>query len=82
MVSPTNSGPEVSQTAKVTSDDEVHIQPIVDEKSIRVKTMGELKEKAPKVYNETMKGIAQTIMSESKKAVARMKKIIREGLQN
>lgn len=46
-----------------------------------VSSLAELKEKAPDVYKQTLKGIASTILGQMQRSQDRLKKIIREGNQ-
>lgn len=50
--------------------------------STRFNSMADLKEKAPKVYNAMMQGIAQNICRDMEQAQARLKKIMEEGRRN
>jgi predicted nucleotidyltransferase len=42
-------------------------------------SLGDLKEKAPQVYDATMMGIAQSMISQMKRSQERLKEIMREG---
>ncbi len=49
--------------------------------STRIKGMGELKAKAPKVYDKMMEGIGQTIIKQMERSEERRKKSARESLR-
>lgn len=48
----------------------------------KIATMAELKEKAPEVHNETLKGIAMQIVSDMRRHADRLKKLMREASRN
>lgn len=53
-----------------------------DPSSTIVKDMGDLKRKAPKVYNQMMEGIGMNICNEMKHHQDRLKQLMREASRN
>ena len=77
------SGPGSMGEVKEEEKEDVKIQPVegIKGEKVKFKNIGDMKEKAPELYDKMLKSLASELTNKMRKQQDRLKRIMREGQQ-